>query len=580
MKEDVPDKKILKTIEALHRERKQILAMPPEQALDRILESEEPAALVHSFPEQDLHFLIHDIGAEDALAVLSLASGKQWEYILDMEVWQGDRVDLAAMMRWFDLLHRADARRAAQWLISQKTEEVEFFLFKNIEVRIREHDQDPSDFGDDFFSLDGVFYIRPAGELFWSESEFGDIEKAHYREFVIKWIKSLADFDHIAYQRLALETVHVLPAESEEEAFRLRNVRLAEKGFLAFDEAVGVYQPLKPKDLTQRSSKYISKTLTDLTMPVPVAPAGMLDTDHLFTRALLRVQDEVVVQQLQTEFAGLCNRIIVADHKKIGGKTDLKQMVQKACGYLSIGLETMAAESKDREQPLDIYCTGIIQRYPLDNIFRVGFGRALDLKWQAAKWMDTSWFARQVLPLTFWGESGLGVLGGLLIKKPLYFDNYAGGEMYRDFICVADIEQTESVLQQITRLDHLLALMDIPRRSLSGYRFLTYKNLLLTLWAGHCIGLGRELQTLPLEAFKTFYNSLWQTDAKPRRLRSDLPAAFLAWIAERTGLGPRDIDDPLRAILETLFKEIEDEYGPVSAKDLEPRYIHLFLLKD
>jgi hypothetical protein len=580
MKEDVPDKKILKTIEALHRERKQILSLPPENALDRILASAEPAALVHSFPEQDFHFLIHDIGPEDALPILSLASEKQWEYILDMEVWQGDRIALPAMSRWFDLLYRADARRACRWLLDKKAAEVEFFLFKNIEVTILEHDQDPSDLGPDFSSLDGVFYIRAAGELFRSESELGDIEKNHYRDFLIKWIKTLADYDHIAYQRLILETIHVLPAETEEEAFRLRNVRLAEKGFLPYDEAVGVYQPLKPRQLMQRRAKALSKTVTELPMPVPVAAAGMLEHDDLFTRSLVRIQNEVVLQQLQAEFAALCNRIIVADHKKVGSQADLKQMVQKACGYLSIGLETMAAESDVTAAALEARGAAIIQRYALNDIFRIGFARAVELKWQASDWLVESWFARQGLPLTFWGEAGLGVLGGLLIKKPLYFDDYTDGEMYRDFRSERDLEKTSAVLQEIKAVDRLLAGMDIPRRSLAGYRFLTYKNLLLTLWGGRCLSLGDELQPLPLPAFKRFYAELWQTGIRPRRIRPEARSDFMAWVADRTGLEPEDIDTPLASILDRLFREIEEEYGRVASQDLEPRYVHLFLLQD
>jgi hypothetical protein len=31
--------------------------------------------------------------------------------------------------------------------------------------------------------------------------------------------------------------------------------------------------------------------------------------------------------------------------------------------------------------------------------------------------------------------------------------------------------------------------------------------------------------------------------------------------------------------LENLFTEIESEYGTVSTEDLDPRYIHLFLLE-
>ena len=58
-----------KTVRHLAETRKQIATLPAEKAIDRILSAPEPAALVHSFPEQDLHLLIHDIGIVDALPI-------------------------------------------------------------------------------------------------------------------------------------------------------------------------------------------------------------------------------------------------------------------------------------------------------------------------------------------------------------------------------------------------------------------------------------------------------------------------------------------------------------------------------
>ena len=64
---------------------------------------------------------------------------------------------------------------------------------------------------------------------------------------------------------------------------------------------------------------------------------------------------------------------------------------------------------------------------------------ALDLKWRAEKWREKSWFENQGLLLGFWSEEWLGVLGGLLIKKPLFFDNYKTGVLYREFVSMEDI---------------------------------------------------------------------------------------------------------------------------------------------
>jgi hypothetical protein len=102
------DKKALELRAQLQEKRQQILALSPREALDRILHDPRQLPLVHSFPEQDFYFLIHDIGPEDALPLLALASEKQWDHIVDLEAWQKDRIDLQSVPRWLGLLLDAD----------------------------------------------------------------------------------------------------------------------------------------------------------------------------------------------------------------------------------------------------------------------------------------------------------------------------------------------------------------------------------------------------------------------------------------------------------------------------------------
>ena len=160
MTEESKSKQLIEHLKNLKNKRHEILALPPEKSLDRILDDPRAIELVHSFPEQDLYFLIHDIGPEDALPIMSLASKKQWEHVVDLEVWQRDSIDNSSVTRWMNLLMEADPKRFVRWVLEDKLEFIEFYLFRNIEVRVREHDQDPSEFGKDFFSFDGSYYIR------------------------------------------------------------------------------------------------------------------------------------------------------------------------------------------------------------------------------------------------------------------------------------------------------------------------------------------------------------------------------------------------------------------------------------
>jgi hypothetical protein len=101
--------KILQRVLQLQEKRRKILGLPPEKALARILADSQPAALVHSFPEQDFYLLVNEIGPEDSLPLLSLATHKQWEHMVDLETWQKDRLDLKMVTRWLAAGSRSEA---------------------------------------------------------------------------------------------------------------------------------------------------------------------------------------------------------------------------------------------------------------------------------------------------------------------------------------------------------------------------------------------------------------------------------------------------------------------------------------
>lgn len=573
------NKKVIARIENLQQMRKKIVSMSPENALNTILDLPQPAALIHSFPEEDFYFLIHDIGLEDSHPLLSLASTRQWEYIVDLEVWQKHRIELKSVTRWFDLLFKVDPNRFIKWFLDQKTEFMEFYLFKNIEVKIRKHDQDPSEFGNEFFTYDDMFYVRFLDDTFeieTEETESDDTIKKDRDAFLSKFFKTLAAVDHVTYQNVLLEACSVIPAETEEEAYRLRNVRLAEKGFLPYEEAIGIYRPLKPEDFKKQDTKFITEDPDrKLFFPVPFYHSGMLDQENLFTTALKKIELDDVIEQIQTEFAGLCNLIISADRKNIREKEELKTIVKKVCGYLNIGFERL---SPDNRAPDAGHCALLIRNHPLSNIFKVGYGIALELKWKAEKWREKSWFEKQGLVLSFWGEQWLGVLGGLLIKKPLFFDNYKTGVLYREFMSMEDIRAADNVLSEIILFDDLFSLMAINSEPVTD-RFLTYKNFILTLWARDYLGLSGEIEPLRLDEFKRLFDDLWANKKKPYKIRRSMKESFLSWLSDRTGFANYEISRKLGHTLENLFSEIQSEYGDVSSKDFDPKHIDLFLIQ-
>ena len=122
--------------------------------------------------------------------------------------------------------------------------------------------------------------------------------------------------------------------------------------------------------------------------------------------------------------------------------------------------------------------------------------------------------------------------------------------------------------------------MDPP----SKYGFLTYKNLLLTLWARHYRRLKTEkLKPLTRNQFVLFFEKLLPPPAdsdsrEDRKIPQKMKTAFLSWLETETGLKDFEITDRLGRTFEDLFNEIESEYGRVAATDIDPRFVHLFLL--
>ncbi|MGD8666327.1 MAG: DUF6178 family protein, partial [Desulfobacterales bacterium] len=488
-------------------------------------------------------------------------------------------IDINSVTRWMNLLMETDSQRFIHWILNDHLEFMEWYLFKNLEIRIREHDQDPAEFGDEFFTLDDIYYLRFIDIP--SESESEKLIDQQRRKFLTQIAQRLASSDHLIYQSVFLEAAHVIPAETEEDCYRWRNTRLAEKGFLPFDEAVGIYQLIKPGELEGKRKKFIPPASRQVsTLPVPVSPLRELKQDNYFTRALQTIEAANIVQLLQTEFAHLCNQVVVADSRIIGERNTLQEVVKKTSDYISIGLEEILKDQKDDTAN----GAALIMQYMLQDIFRVGFGTALKLKWRAEKWLSKCWFAQADLRLTFWGEQWMGVVGGLLIKKPLYYDSYKSGILYRDFATVDDIRNSAAIFEQVVAVDSLLSVMNIKMDAPGRYGFLTYKNLLLTLWARHyCRLQGKKLKPMTRKQFVPFFEELLPEQTKAgspaaRKIPDKMKTAFLNWLAAETGLKDVELTDRLGQTFEDLFNEIESEYGRVAPADIDPRFVHLFLI--
>lgn len=557
----------------LRAARQQILVSGSEKALDSIFDAPSPATLIQSFPDQDLYYLMHKIGIDDFIPVLAMAKSEQWEYILDVEAWDNDRLDLDHMTKTFDLLFRADPQRLLRWVIKEKPDFFEFYLYKNMEIFVREHDDVPPD-SENFITLDDKFYFRFPNKPKIDDEDM-PVPKDHQApwELIEKMLTSVAQMDLSVFHGLLLETLAVQTAETEEEQFRLKNLRLAEKGFLPAHEAIGIYQPTKLSAFRKRPEIALSgQSSFDPNIPLPPQFFNQfIEGDDLFVQSLKYFDTEFTFH-LESELAALINKIISADKIKLKGKKDLEKAISKATAYLNLGLEVILKEEKKPELAKEV-----IQDYFLEDIFRTGSRACIKLRTHAVNWFKQSLMNKSGLPLSFLGEAYLGDIGGLLLDRPLYFDNYATGVLYRDFKSVSDINHTRTSLDQIIALDMIIDKLNVDVSSFEE-GVLTYKTLILTLWAKDRLNLEANLEPIDTEIFKEFFMALFSKVDSETAGQIQLNDLIL-WTSEKTGISESDLTDA-RYVLTELINELEAEYALVDPGDIDPRFIPHFLLRE
>lgn len=553
-----------------------ILKQDGQTALSSLLDAPAPATLIQSFPEQDLYYLMNKVGADDFIPVLSMASSDQWEYILDVDTWDGDRIDIDTMTQTFDLLFQADPQRLLRWAVTQKTSFFEYYLSKNLSVTIREHDDPPPSDFDDYITIDDKFYFRfplkPKLKKYDNELPQAQDHQPAW-ELIEKMIKSLAEMDLSVYHGLLQETMGLLPAEAEEEQFRLKTNRLAEKGFLPAHEAIGIYQPVDDESLRKRPKKLESdKSRIDPDIPLPPQFfTGFLDDEDYFVKTLREFDPETSLE-LESELAALINKVISADKIKLKTRTDIEHAILKTCNYLNLGLEILTRGNYS----LSVAQNVIEDRF-LEDIFRTGSREGIRIKTKAMDWFRHSFMNSRNLPLSFLDEYFLGVIGGLMIERPMFFDPQAGPDLYRDFKSLKDVNKTIHSLDQIIAIDSLLKQFDIDIQTFNQ-GILTYKTMILTLWAKNRLNLPENLEPILTQEFRPFFKELFNSQTQTAKDPNPLDDLFF-FIQEKTGVQKEELSEAGQQAITDLMLEIEQEYGIVDPVDIDPRFIPHFLLK-
>jgi len=541
---------------------KDLHALPEKVVLNSILEHPAPRQLIQRLPHEDFFWLMKRMDEEGSLQLLRLASVEQWQYLLDLEIWEKDRLDVEETSLWLRRLQLADPGRLAGWLFTDGQALAYYFLFRSIQVQIRDEDED-YDFEEGFVTLDGLFYIK--------------VNAPDRMETIESMIRTMADADFLRYQALLSGLAGVIPAELEEDMYRLRNIRLAEHGFLPHEEALLVYAPLDPDALKSdkridRMSLHVDEDVLEM---APYSPLFFVEGRNLLTKTLSGVTDSRFMDRVRLEFAGLCNQVLSADGLPTHDMDVLKKACRKSAGYVNLILEKMCHDDPGAAEAL-------LEKNALISLFRAGFGLAQRLKWEAERGLRKSWFRKKGLRFEFWGEEWGYPLSGLVAKRPLYYDIQKGDGEYRDFEHDAELAEVAAILHGVMAIDTLLGQLtdEYPfDQKACGLPDLTFHSLLFTLWARRILNLAPSFEGISLDEAKQLFRFLRSGDDRtPYQMAAYEDVFVNGFMAVASGWDP-SAAATLKETLSWIWQGFCREYEQVPVNALDPRFSAYIIIR-
>jgi len=539
--------------------RQKISLLNGQEILDFFLEQTDARKTVQNLPEGDFYWLVKKIGENDCLPLIELASKNQLQYILDIEIWKKDRMDVNITFNWLHRILLSDPERLAKWIFEDLQKTAALFFLKTIQVDIREEDE-PYNIKEGFFTLDGTFYIKSMNE--------------DMNEDIQLLCRAMARVDLKNYHNLILNFTGILPAETEEELYRLRNVRLAEHGFLPYDEAIAIYSPLKKTALKQKgqtvkASKWIQEEETGNS--VPILPIFYAQDFTALIKAFYDVHNHGYTDKLKMEFAALCNTIISANTNHADNFDTLVKICRQAAGYLNIALEHTCGD--DTRLAVET-----IINNPLDSVFRVGFGMALKLKWKAKQWLQKSWFKRQGFDNTFWGDMYGGVLTGVLLERPMFCINKDQKEEFRSFESMSELKEATDILDKIIALDNLLESLEMETEDRPSFPdHTTFIPLVFNFWSRKFLGMKPSFSGISIEKAKEMFAMLRIQDKHPPFQMKGFEQQFISDMMKHLPPTEHNTDDMLKKALSELWNMFKETFMSVSIDNLDPRYMMDFI---
>ena len=425
-----------------------VLAGPRgHRKLDALLSAQDPAAAVASVPIPDLYQLVDEVGLNEALDLLSLATPEQVRGCIDIVAWDQDQLQVTALVPWLHALVETGYENLGVVWEQLDTELTALTLQRLTRIYDLSQGEAPDE--------DEERPVLTTPDTFFALVLLPDDQATV--DIIHRLVEDLyrADPDGILARHTLMAARSEPPAELQEMSYRWRAGRMADLGYVDFYEALEIFRPLAADTVTvgegtedrfgpqaapdQDGSQDRSDTVG--AMPAVVA-AGVVGRGFL-ARALDRVTDPAELARLEMALVVLVNKVLSAARVSAGDQEALKAGAEHASASVALGLEAVSKGDQDR-------AVAALQTVSLTRLHRVGHTLTLPL----------ARMARALAPRAVSaGEPDASMLAALCGRRPWFpraLDD-DGGTGIRAFESMDDVRR---VAEALTRLALRVAVAD------------------------------------------------------------------------------------------------------------------------
>lgn len=426
--------RIIETFDTLPTEKRvQIFRNLSAQAREELIQvTSRPGEITRAISDEEMFFTIKELGEENALGLVSATTGKQLQYVLDIDLWKRDEFDVEMAGHWLDLIARIGVNKILQFVQVADPELVVTALRPVINVQIRNPDTDLAEQRDSLppFTLDDLFFL-----------DFPDVR---WEESIKLVVEVIFNWKQEYYFELMEQLARGVNFENEELALKWSRGRLADHGIPDLDEALEVYSYVGPSDIKQEWEE--GSAVTDYGLHGAPAvleyPLKLVEQENFFKECLERISDAQQRDRIALQLAHLANKVIVADGWDPGSLSQMNQSLNKISGHISIALEDVCGTDIARGAE-------ILAGNHLEMLFRRGFSLIHELVREANRLLSRCEGGIDNL-----GMPLAGLLAGLLNKRPRFGGLPPTDPLPREFNSLQDLETIRSVMQSEAAGEH------------------------------------------------------------------------------------------------------------------------------